>query len=319
MQFTTPITMMVFNRPELTERLFGIVASQRPKTLLVIADGPREGRVGEAEKCKAVRSIVSKVDWPCELLTNFSDVNLRCRARFTTGLNWVFEQFEQAIILEDDCVPDPTFFTFCEEILDRYRDDPRVMHITGNNWLPGDWNYPASYYFSHYTACWGWATWRRAWKLFDPMIPNWPQVKASGFLSSYLPNPREVAFWTRNFDQVHSSGADIWDYQWTFACMSNRGLGVTPMVNLVSNVGTGPDATHTNTGEPRMNWPTGSISFPLRHPLAIERCTAEDEQLFSQYLDPRGPDPGLMLRARRKVGRTLRKVGRTLRKVGILP
>jgi hypothetical protein len=302
--------MIVFNRPELTGRLFRIITAQRPETLLIIADGPRPNRPGEAENCRAVREIVSKVDWPCEVLTNFSETNLGCRRRVSSGLDWVFQQVERSIILEDDCMPDPTFFEYCAELLQRYRDEPRVMHITADNFQPPDWTCPDSYYFSKYASIWGWATWRRAWKLYDVDMARWPKLKADNWLSTYLANPREASLWTRYFDDVHSGGCDTWDHQWSFACFSNQGLGITPAVNLVSNLGFGPGATHTTVASPLSDRPVKPMTFPLRHPDKIQPATIEDAFVFNQFLDA-GPEPapGITTRARRRLGRTLRTLG----------
>src|SRR4029453_18315014 len=153
----TPVAFFIFNRPEATARVFGEIAKVKPARLFVIADGPRQSRLGEAEKCAAARAIIERVDWDCEILKNYSDVNVGCGIRIATGISWVFEQVEAAIILEDDCLPHQTFFRFCEELLEKYRDDEGVMHIAGNNLLFGRRQMPFSYCFSYFTPSWGWA------------------------------------------------------------------------------------------------------------------------------------------------------------------
>ena len=162
----TPIVFLIFNRPDTTKRVFEAIRQAKPKKLLVVADGPRDDRQGEAEKCAAVRSIIDTVDWDCKVLTNYADVNLGCGLRVSSGLDWVFEQVEEAIILEDDCLPHPSFFPFCEEMLDLYRHDERIMHIAGTNSLE-EWKSDVqSYHFSYTGGIWGWATWQRAWKYY---------------------------------------------------------------------------------------------------------------------------------------------------------
>jgi hypothetical protein len=157
----TPIAFFIFNRPDTTARVFEAIRQAQPSKLLVVADGPRSTRPGEAEKCAATRAIIDQVDWECEVLTNYSDVNLGCRHRVSSGLDWVFEQVEEAIILEDDCLPHPTFFRFCEELLEWYRHDHRIVAISGDNFQNGHQSGEFSYYFSRYVHIWGWATWRR--------------------------------------------------------------------------------------------------------------------------------------------------------------
>src|SRR5262245_4967250 len=164
----TAVALIIFNRPDVTRRLVEVVARARPKQLLVIGDGPRPDRPGEAEKCEETRAIVDRVDWSCDVLTNYSPINLGVGTRPATGLRWVFEQVESAIILEDDCIPHPTFFRYCEELLERYRDDQRVMHISGDNWNFNRQPRPFSYFFSNYCYSCGWATWRRAFRHYDP-------------------------------------------------------------------------------------------------------------------------------------------------------
>ena len=170
---THPVVLIVFNRPEVTKIVFERIRQARPGLLMLVADGPRERRQGEPDACRQVRQIVEHVDWPCEVLKNYSDTNMGCGARVASGIDWVFQHVEQAVILEDDCLPDPTFFRFCEELLDRYRYEERVMQISGSNFLFGRRAVEVSYYFSRYPLCWGWATWRRAWRHFDFNMQTW--------------------------------------------------------------------------------------------------------------------------------------------------
>src|SRR5689334_16949684 len=185
----TPVALFIFNRPQLTQRVFAEIARAKPRQLLIIADGPRTAE--EAEKCAATRAIINQVDWDCELLTDLADDNLGCKLRMFSGLNLVFSRYEEAIVLEDDCLPHPSFFGFCEELLTYYRDEPRVFAISGNNFLSPKMQQRMreSYYFSHSPLTWGWAAWRRTWQLFDFEIKRWPEVRETDWLARRLSHP----------------------------------------------------------------------------------------------------------------------------------
>jgi hypothetical protein len=307
----TPIAFLIFNRPDVTERVFNAIATARPKTLLVVADGPRADRAGEAEKCRATRAIIDRVDWPCDVRRNFADANLGCRRRVSSGLDWVFQQAEEAIILEDDVLPEPTFFGYCQELLERYRDEPRIMQISGPNFQSAGWKCPYSYYFSKQTRIWGWATWRRAWKTYDVTMRDWPAMKADNWIATVCPDPFEAQLWTAHFDNVCTGGLDTWDFQWTFAVWKHGGLCVAPAVNLVSNIGFGAQATHTKEASALANLPTRPIG-PLVHPPTIERGVAEDDYEFESV------ENGRLLRKAGRIDYRLKRLAqRTLRRLGV--
>ncbi|PPD37079.1 MAG: hemolytic protein HlpA-like protein [Methylomonas sp.] len=265
-QLNTAVAFIIFNRPDTTERVFAEIAKAKPPKLLVIADGPRLDRPGEAEKCHAARAIIERVDWPCEVLTNYSETNLGCKNRVASGLDWVFEQVPEAIILEDDCLPEPSFFRFCEELLDRYRDDERIALISGDNFQFGKKYGESSYYFSMYNHIWGWASWRRAWRYYDKDIRNWPKLRDSGWLKIQAQSIRQREYWQHAFQGVYTGKIDTWDYQWTFTVWSQNMISILPNVNLISNIGFGSDATHTTSINIYSNMKTQSIEFPLCHP-----------------------------------------------------
>jgi hypothetical protein len=293
-----PIAMFVFNRPETTARVFARVAEARPPRLFLVADGPRADRPHEEERCRETRAIVERVDWPCEVLTNYADANLGCRRRIASGLDWIFSFAERAIILEDDCLPDPTFFRYCRELLERYKDDERVVMISGDNFGPSSRTSPYSYYYSKYPHVWGWATWRRAWRLYDVSMALWPSVRDENLLEEIVGSERAALAWRDIFDAVHSGQIDTWDYQLTFACWMQNGLSILPNVNLVSNIGFTRDATHTTTAGPLSNLPTYSMPFPLRHPPYMVRDRAADAHTESIF-----GTPDLFTRARNKLRR----------------
>ena len=300
----TPVAFLIFNRPDVTARVFETIRRAQPPQLLVVADGPRPERPGEAETCAATRAIINGVDWECDVQRCFSDVNLGCGPRVATGLDWVFAQADRAIILEDDCLPDPTFFPFCEELLARYADDERVMNVLGSNFRAiGASSGGDSYRFSQFHVPWGWATWRRAWRFYDMRMEDWPLADAAAWLRGLFPDRRDARFWARTFASVHGKNRPhTWDYQWTFACWRQSGLSVVPDAHLVSNIGFGPDATHTTGYTVGADAPTRPMSFPLRHPPAVVRDAALDD--FIQHIYYRLP---VSARVRRKVEYLTRK------------
>jgi len=280
-KLTTPVAFIIFNRPDTTELVFAEIAKAKPTKLLVISDGARKDKAGEAEKVAASRSIINRVDWDCEVLTNFSDVNLGCKVRVSSGINWIFDNVEEAIILEDDCLPDPTFFRFCQEMLDRYRLDSRIGMISGDNFQYGRSRNEDSYYFSKLVHVWGWASWRDRWKdSYDVNLEKWPLIRDGKWLFDILGNAKEVSVWTRIFENTYQGKIDTWDYQWVFANWIEGRINVMPNVNLISNIGFGDDATHTKAPSSLANMLTAPIVFPIKHPLVISTNLQADKITF---------------------------------------
>lgn len=288
-QLKTPVALLIFNRPDTTAQVFEAVRQARPPMLLVVADGPRINRPGEAERCAETRAMIDQVDWDCDVLTDYSETNLGCRQRISSGLNWVFETVSEAIILEDDCVPNPTFFRFCAELLDRYRDDSRVMHISGDKFpfVAADQT-QASYYFSRYPHVWGWATWRRAWQHYDASPKVWQAAEDKSIFLQQFEAARERRFWHRIWETVIGGGRDSWAYQWAFTCLSQHGLAIMPNVNLVSNIGYRPDATHTTQPDPMTDsLSTADMIFPLKHPPGMLRNIEADRHAGRLFFSDR--------------------------------
>jgi hypothetical protein len=269
-ELKTAVLFLVFNRPDVTSQVFKAIRRAKPPRLYVAADGPREGKLDEAERVEEVRIIATEVDWPCEVKTLFRDKNLGCKKGVSSAITWFFEQEEQGIILEDDCLPHLDFFSFCENLLDFYSKDHRLLAITGNNFQNNKWRGEASYYFSKYFHCWGWATWKRSWKNYDGGIKFWPEWSNSEAWSDYIPDKVERRYWKKIFDLVHAGKIDSWAYPMLASIWYKNGLVVTPNVNLVGNIGFGEDATHTiikNSQE--SNIPTQSLGNII-HPKIIE-------------------------------------------------
>jgi len=268
----TPILFLIFNRPDETGAVFDALKIIKPKFLYVACDGPREHIKSDLENVAKTREILDQIDWDCELKTLYRDVNLGCKIAVSEGINWFFQNVEEGIILEDDCVPDATFFDYCSELLEIYRDDKRVMHISGLNFLPGPLDLQPStdsYSFSKYAAVWGWATWRTAWMLYDADILSWPKAKERNLHYNFCFNKSEMAVWESKFDSVYKNQIDTWDYQWSYCIFLNNGLCVTPNTNLISNIGFNDNATHTFSSDNRSHLPIGSVAFPLIHPLHV--------------------------------------------------
>ena len=301
----SPVAMIVFRRPEHTERVLSAIRLAKPRKLLVIADGPSADRPGEAEKCAAARTVVDRlIDWDCELLKNYSDANLGVEERFHSGFNWVFEQCEAAIILEDDELPHASFFPFCHDLLERYREDERVMATNGTNFQLGKYTTPHSYYFSRYFHCWGFATWRRAWTLYDVKIRRWQQLRATPWLLDICAgNEAEAKYHADIFDRLTRGEIRTWDYQVTFSLWANSGLAITPNVNLVSNIGFGKDALHHRGDSPFANLPTLEMPLPLEHPPEVLRSLEADRLQYATLIEPviRMRRPTVMQRMRHKM------------------
>ena len=281
---STPVALLVFNRPEVTARVFAAIAAARPTRLFIIGDGPRPNRPGEAELCEGVRRVVEEVDWPCEVTTSFAGTNLGCKRRVATGIDWVFSQTEEAIFLEDDCLPDPSFFRYCEEMLRHFRTDTRVMHIGGTNFQQRQKPPKSSYYFSRHVHVWGWASWRRAWSYYDVGIGAWPSIRDSDQLRAAFPDATERRTAARLLNGVFAGKIDTWDAQWTLACRLQHALSVLPSTNLVSNIGFGLSATHTSDPRhPVANLSVGQLAFPLSHPPIMLPDAAADAQTVKTF------------------------------------
>lgn len=324
----------MFNRPDTTRRVFEAIRAARPPRLYVAADGPRLDRLNEAAICDEVRAVATAVDWPCEVHTLFRDENLGCGHGVASAINWFLTHEPHGIILEDDCLPHPDFFGFCTELLERYADDERVAMIPGYNpkWSPeqetpakrvagtvpdGAPPTPAapaatppaaaatpatpSYGFSGYTHVWGWATWRRAWRHFDFSMSFWPSWRDSESWRRAHPTARERAIWRFIFNQTYAGGIDTWDYQWYASAWYRGMLSIAPYTNLISNIGFGPEATHTTRFDPtRANSPSGGI-LPLVHPSEDEVARAASipfkDESFGRMVDSVKWSPWLSVRA----------------------
>ena len=275
----TPVLLITWRRPHTLRQVIDAIRPLAPSLLFVACDGPNPERLGEAEKVAATRAVIEhEIDWPCQIERLYSDVNQGCRLGVSRAISWFFEQVEEGIVLEDDCVPHPDFFPYCTALLERYRHDMRVWCISGNNFQNGKWRGDGNYYFGCIPLIWGWATWRSRWQYYDAELTQWPSLRDSGLLESIFRDPMERKYWSRIWQRLLDQGKpDTWDYQWTFTCLANGGLTAIPNRNLVSNVGFGEDATHTTGGAINTVISEGvdsnqHPSFPLRN-AAADRYT----------------------------------------------
>lgn len=284
-QLNTPVLLLIFNRPQCTFRVFEEIRRARPRQLFVAADGPRPGR-NEESACAAARSVISRIDWDCDVKTLFSKENQGCGKGPVAGITWFFDHVEQGIVLEDDCLPAPAFFHFCEGLLDRFRTDTRVMEIGGANLIGSACSSDeSSYYFSEHNHTWGWATWRRAWKFYDYKISCIAEPEVQRYLSSIFNSELERDYFLKIFVHTFHHNDDVtwWDYQWEFARRINGGLSIVSRSNLIVNIGLGQHGTHTldphgiGSG---LRW--GNLSFPLAHPGFVMPNRERDARYFER-------------------------------------
>lgn len=277
---TSPILFLLFNRPDTTEIVFEKIRQAKPSKLYVAADGARINREGEALLCAASRSVVDRIDWNCEVQTLFQEQNLGCKYAVSTAISWFFEQEEEGIILEDDCLPSNDFFRFCDTLLEKYRHDTRVTQIVGCNFQTGKKWGSASYYFSNNLEVWGWASWRRVWKLYDPELSNLTENEVEVVLDTVFNEPIITGEYLQIFRKLKDGKIDTWDYQLKLINFFNNGLSVIPNVNLISNIGFRPDATHTHTPDLFSNLPLEPLDEPILHPAFILPSKKADQRVL---------------------------------------
>jgi len=240
--FEIPILLLVFNRPWYTKIVLEEVKKIKPAYIYVAADGPRNDKPGEKQVCDDVRNMVlTGIDWKCEVKTLFRNENLGCGKGVADAITWFFENVEQGIILEDDVVPNQSFFLFCEAMLIKFKDDESVMHVSGNNFQLGQIGNDC-YYLSRIPHSWGWATWKSAWDKFDFSLKYFNEDQIQSYFNDYLIDNH----WHQVFQMTKKEWhKHVWDYQWIFAVFYNKGFSILPQSNLVSNIGFGLYSTHT--------------------------------------------------------------------------
>lgn len=297
MSFETPVLLIIFNRPHTTRAVFEVVRKVKPKYLYVAADGPRLSIQGELDRVMRARDILSQVDWPCEIKTLFREKNLGCKKAVSEAITWFFNHVNQGIILEDDCLPSITFFNYCEELLNKYKDDYRVWHIGGTNVEKVSHDVNASYYFSFANNIWGWATWKRTWDQYDVNMSDYKSVRVE--LLEALPD--NMKYYINLFDGALDKKLDTWDYQYNYLMIKNSYLSIVPKYNLISNIGFSDDATHTkNTNSYYSKMPTydlNEIIHPKSYTLNLNKYQAQ--------INKANEKSGLFMRVLRKLSRVI--------------
>lgn len=275
----SPILLIAFNRPDTTTRVLEEIARQKPSQLFVACDAPRSHVPEDRERVDGVKKAVTDiVTWDCELHTFYPEDNLGLKRGVVGAIDWFFDHVTEGIILEDDCLPHPDFFGFCDELLERYRDDQRVWAIQGDNSLKMRLRGAASYGFIPHALIWGWATWKRAWKHYDGELTQWQKIRGTKEVTKLWPDRIERKIRSELLDKVLQDPDFTWDYQWAFTVSYHRGLTVVPRKNLVSNIGWDrADATHTTGPGSRANAPTFPL-LPVTHPATVrvdKRATSD--------------------------------------------
>lgn len=239
--YQIPVVVIVFNRPEETKLLINALRKIKPANIFIIGDGPRKNGT-DLLKIRGVKSVLAEIDWECQIRENFSEINLGCQKRVSSGLSWVFSYVEKAIILEDDCIPNISFFEYCKDNLELYKNDTRVMSISGTRLAPVKGN---NNVFSNYSICWGWATWSRAWKYYENDLGDLDELIDRNFFRFFFGSRRASYYWCHIFSKLNAGKLNSWAYRWMLSCWKMNGLSLVPPCNLIENIGEGIDATHT--------------------------------------------------------------------------
>ncbi len=284
MAFNIPVLLIIFNRQEHAKKVLNAIKKISPSKFYIAADGPRKNRISDTEKCGQTRDIIKLIDWPCQVTTLFREENLGCGKGPAEAISWFFSNEEYGIILEDDCLPDESFFFFCQELLIKYKQDTRIMLVAGTN--PNVTNVPDkenSYYFSQVGHMWGWATWKRAWDLYDFTMKDFEKFSLKGYFKYFYPNLLIRKYLQKKLTQAYKGEIEgVWDYQWDFTRLINSGLSIIPNNNLIENIGFGVDATHTFSNNNFFNVEVKEMTFPLKHPLFVIRDTAAEIRYFNK-------------------------------------
>jgi hypothetical protein len=283
--FETPILFLIFNRPDTTRQVFERIKQIKPKYFYIACDGPRSNKADETEIVRATRDwVIENITWDCEYKTLFRDTNLGCGRSVSSSISWFFQNVEMGIILEDDCLPDISFFTYCQELLILYKHDQRVSSICAPNMLGDIYKSSYSYSFSNYCLVWGWATWRRAWLQYDFKLSNWPEIKKTDFLKKINNTFFFKIYWNYIFNLCYEGKINTWDYQWIYASWQQSGLSIIPSVNLIRNIGIGNNSTH-HVDEYFSKFSEQQLLFPLIHPTKIQKTINLDilltEKIFT--------------------------------------
>ncbi len=278
-----PILFLTYNRFATAKKVFESIRKYKPTKLYFASNSNKPRDLIDLSKVNQVRSLLNKIDWPCVVYTRFLDIHLNVKESLNTSISWFFDNEEFGIILEDDCLPHPNFYTFCSSLLLKYKDDQRIFAIAGHNFQDGIWRGDGSYYFSRYNHVWGWASWRRAWLTNDVSMKFWPSWKRSAEWQKYWESRISRFYWTFILDRMYKGKINTWDYCWTANVWYRNGLTIIPNVNLVSNIGFGPEATHTRSiKNPSANMEVFNL-VKIKHPKIVKRDVSADIYTFHNH------------------------------------
>jgi len=299
----TPIAIIVYNRPDMTQRVLEAISFFQPTKLFVVADGPKNTQ--DNDLCQQTRALIDGIDWDCKIFKNYANSNMGCGLRVSSGISWAFESCDRAIILEDDCVPNPSFFPYCEELLERYNSDERIGIISGDSFIDAS-DIEESYYFSNFPHTWGWATWKRTWDNFDLHLKNWPTIRNTGLLLDKTRSEYYSKKWNEIFENMYESRIDTWDYQLVYMLWKQNQLSIVPKVNLVSNIGFGIQSTHTKNPNDKLSCiPTSEMKFPLTHPKSISiNIEKDNDDLIYSF----GPMPARFSGSKKRIMKYIRDI-----------
>lgn len=260
---TLPVLLIAFNRPTLTSQVLDSIISYKPQVLYIAVDGPRHEK--DMSSILEIQNILNNRKFDFKVITLFREKNLGCRVAVSSAISWFFENEEMGIILEDDCLPNDSFYVFMEKMLIKFKDDTRIGVVSGNNFFYNRIHLPYSYYASVYTHIWGWGTWKRAWSGYKSC--GIPEEKIQTVIRDKFSEAKERQFWIENIKLANSGELDTWDLQWGFYNWEKNRINIMPSKNLVKNIGFGEDATHTKAEDSNLNrMETQEMNFPLVEP-----------------------------------------------------
>ena len=284
MQLTTPILFLTYKRFDTAKKVFDSIKKAQPKKLYFVSNAPKNNDFEEYKKISKVRSLVDQIDWDCNVITLFREEYLDVKQSITNSIDWFFLLEEKGIILEDDCVPVQSFYTFCQDLLSYYENDNEVYSIGGCCFFE-DLNLPENEYrFSKHAYIWGWATWRRAWKKYDLKMSQWPNYKNTKSFKSIFRNKLIRYYWINIFNSVYRGQINTWDYQWVYSVWLNNGITIIPNRNLITNIGFGNDSNFTNDKNSiEANMKVSEVKFPLKH-IDNKIINSIDQKYVEKYI-----------------------------------
>ncbi len=296
-----PVVMIVFNRADRARAVFERVRAAKPRKLYVVADGPRAGIAADPDSCAAAREIVDEVDWDCEVVRDFSETNLGCGGRILSGLDRVFAENESAIVIEDDCLPDPSFFGYCADALEHHANDDQIFAVTGAKYPCEPRTAPNSYRFTRMFNGWGWAGWRRSWQSVDWDMADYPAFRDARVMDKKARSKLEAEFFMNGFEKGYTREIERWDWAVMFSAYQHQQYFLTPDRNLISNTGWGEDATQSKqVGHILGNLPTYDMPLPLRHPGDVIEDIENDKRIYWMVGPLTGPRFGRSIKKRRR-------------------